>query len=118
MKGGINMNKKIISAVLTMAMCISASAAFAETTIAPATAAIDSNIGNLNIFQNIHSYNYGNGAQTDNTTIAPTAILNDADSNIVNIVQTVVDVNVNVDMSDMQSTIAGIRQDIFNKMRK
>lgn len=112
------MKLKKTAAILAAVMSLSAApAAFAQTDIAPVTGIESSNIGELNILNNIYTYGYGSGASDgESKVIAPTTIINGLDAAVVNVINTIV--SINIDMSDMSSVVEGIRADIMNSMMK
>lgn len=110
--------KGIIAAALASMTLAAVPSAFAADVIAPTTAIDNCAIGDLNILNNIFSYDFGSGEADGNTTIAPTTIVNGVNTNLLNVINTIVNVNCNIDMSDMSDMIASLRADILSNMSK
>ena len=112
------MKIKRIAAVITAALCLgSAPAAFADAAIAPATSVANSRIANLNILNSIYSYEFGSGNGGEGTTvIAPVTVMDNVNANVANVFNTMVNVNCNIDMSDMSGMVEGMRADILAKI--
>lgn len=97
------MLKRILS-VCTAVICISTSA-FAADIISPETIIANSAIGTINVQNMIESIQYGN---TDGAgVIAPTTVINGLQTNLLNVINNIVDVNVKVDTNLVSDIMAG-----------
>ncbi|MCC8160137.1 MAG: hypothetical protein LIO53_02275 [Oscillospiraceae bacterium] len=109
--------KAIIAAALASMTLAAVPSAFAAD-IAPTTVIDSSVIGDLNILNNIFSYDFGSGDSGVDTTIAPTTVISGIDANLVNIVNTVVSCNINIDINDLSGIISDLRADLLSNMSK
>ena len=93
-------------------------AAYAEDVIAPTTVVTDSNIDMLNIMNQIFSYDIGSGDSAYNSVIQPLTVIDGVNATLVNVINTIVNVNCNIDLSDIGDMVSGIRSDIMKNMCK
>lgn len=113
------MKFKGIAAAVIAAMSLSAvPSAFAQEVIAPETVISDSSIGNLNQLTSIFSYNFGSGESASDTLIEPITVIEGVDANLINIINTIVNINCNIDLSDMSNMIEKLRADVLSNMSK
>ena len=98
------MLKKILS-VCTAVICISTSAFAAD--ISPETIIANSAIGStINVQNMIESIQYGN-PDGSGGVIAPTTVINGLQTNLLNVINNIVDVNVKVDANLVSDIMAG-----------
>ena len=98
------MLKKILS-VCTAVICISTSA-FAADIISPETIIANSAIGTIDVQNIIESIQYGN-PDGSGGVIAPTTVINGLQTNLLNVINNIVDVNVKVDKNLVSDIMAG-----------
>ena len=109
--------KKILAIFLTLALGFTMMAlpASAQTYIVPETVINDSTADLINIINNIHSWQIsgeGNYEGAD-TIINPTTYVEGVDTTILNIFNTIV--NVQIDSSELANSFGDIREKIFSK---
>ncbi|MCD8180454.1 MAG: hypothetical protein LUF26_03120 [Firmicutes bacterium] len=107
--------KAVIAAMLASMTLLAVPSALAAD-IAPTTVIDNSAIGDLNILNNIFSYDFGSGDSAADTLIMPTTIVSGVNTNLLNVINTVVSINCNIDMSDLSGIISDLREDILSNM--
>lgn len=110
--------RRVMTALLAvMILAIGAvPSAFAADVIAPETVVADSDIGTFNLINNIISHSIGSDddGSGDLTLIQPTTVIEGVRTNLLNVINTIV--NINVDVSDLGSMISDMRSDITEKL--
>lgn len=99
------MLKKILS-VCTAVICISTSA-FAADIISPETIIANSAIGTINVQNMIESIHGNTDGAGGGGVIAPTTVINGLQTNLLNVINNIVDVNVKVDANLVSDIMAG-----------
>ena len=112
------MKKSFLFAALTaMSLCSAAPAALAaDTYITPQTVIDNSAIEQLNILNNISSFQIGGEGETldgDTSVIQPFTYLEGVNANVVNLINTIV--NVQVDTSGMVDSFTDMRNSILSQ---
>lgn len=110
------MKKKLLSLTAASVLAISAAmpAAMADT-ITPTTVISDCEIGNLTQVTNIFDYSFGDTSNEAGNVIIPTTVIANSKAEVLNIINTIVNVNVKIDGNCIGSMAENIRETIINK---
>ena len=110
--------KRLLTATLAVfALAAGMVSASADEVIAPQTSVADSIIGSLNIDTNIFDWHWGNGESGDGTTVLmPSTTITDTNAAVVNVINNVVNISVNPDLSDISTIVTDCQNAIISKM--